>query len=183
MRLSVYSDYALRLLMYTALRPGELVTVQQVAEAYDISRTHLMKVAFELGRHGFLETQRKDLLDSIENTQASIKEIDEVSREKFDEAFRVINENFSVTFTKLFGGGQAHMKLTDEANSAESGIDDEDQYRHAPEQRVHHRGAGLSDGESAGRGHPQVPGPGPARGRRRGDPAARRAPKQLTWSP
>ncbi|HEY4358505.1 MAG TPA: chromosome segregation protein SMC, partial [Acidobacteriaceae bacterium] len=74
-------------------------------------------------RHSFLETQRKDLLDSIENTQASIKEIDEVSREKFDEAFRVINENFSVTFTKLFGGGQAHMKLTDEANSAESGID------------------------------------------------------------
>ncbi len=74
-------------------------------------------------RHGFLETQRKDLLDSIENTQASIKEIDEVSRVKFDEAFRIINENFSKTFTRLFGGGQALMKLTDELNSAESGID------------------------------------------------------------
>ncbi len=74
-------------------------------------------------RHSFLETQRKDLLDSIENTQASIKEIDEVSRQKFDEAFGVINENFSVTFSKLFGGGQAFMKLTDAENSAESGID------------------------------------------------------------
>ncbi|WP_263366173.1 chromosome segregation protein SMC [Edaphobacter bradus] len=74
-------------------------------------------------RHEFLETQRKDLLDSIENTQASIKEIDEVSKLKFDEAFKVINENFSVTFTKLFGGGQAFMKLTDQENSAESGID------------------------------------------------------------
>jgi chromosome segregation protein len=74
-------------------------------------------------RHAFLETQRKDLLDSIENTQASIKEIDEISHQKFDEAFKVINENFSVTFTKLFGGGQAMMKLTDEENSAESGID------------------------------------------------------------
>jgi len=74
-------------------------------------------------RHEFLETQRKDLIDSIENTQASIKEIDEVSREKFDQAFKVINENFSTTFTKLFGGGQALMKLTDEANTAESGID------------------------------------------------------------
>jgi chromosome segregation protein len=74
-------------------------------------------------RHSFLETQRKDLLDSIENTQASIKEIDEVSHLKFDEAFKVINENFSVTFTKLFGGGQASMKLTDAENSAESGID------------------------------------------------------------
>ena len=74
-------------------------------------------------RHSFLETQRKDLLDSIENTQASIKEIDDVSRMKFDEAFKVINENFSVTFTKLFGGGQAFMKLTDAENSNESGID------------------------------------------------------------
>ena len=74
-------------------------------------------------RHEFLETQRKDLVDSIENTQASIKEIDDVSRIKFDEAFKAINENFGLTFTKLFGGGAAFMKLTDEANSAESGID------------------------------------------------------------
>jgi chromosome segregation protein len=74
-------------------------------------------------RHSFLETQRKDLLESIENTQASIKEIDDVSRVKFDQAFKVINENFGVTFAKLFGGGQAFMKLTDEENSAESGID------------------------------------------------------------
>jgi chromosome segregation protein len=74
-------------------------------------------------RHSFLETQRKDLMDSIENTQASIKEIDDVSRVKFDEAFKVINANFSVTFEKLFGGGQAFMKLTDEENSADSGID------------------------------------------------------------
>ncbi len=74
-------------------------------------------------RHAFLETQRKDLLDSIENTQASIKEIDEISHQKFDEAYRVINENFSITFSKLFGGGQAFMKLTDAENSAESGID------------------------------------------------------------
>jgi chromosome segregation protein len=75
------------------------------------------------GRHTFLETQRKDLIDSIENTQASIKEIDEVSHEKFDQAFKVINDNFSTAFSKLFGGGQAFMRLTDEVNTAESGID------------------------------------------------------------
>jgi chromosome segregation protein len=38
-------------------------------------------------RHGFLETQRKDLMESIENTQETIKEIDQISRTKFDEAF------------------------------------------------------------------------------------------------
>ena len=74
-------------------------------------------------RHAFLETQRKDLYDSIENTQATIKEIDVFSRQKFEEAFHKINENFQATFYKLFGGGHAFMRLTDEENSAESGID------------------------------------------------------------
>ncbi|HWR36650.1 MAG TPA: chromosome segregation protein SMC [Clostridia bacterium] len=74
-------------------------------------------------RHEFLETQRKDLLDSIENTHNTIKEIDVTCRQKFEEAFHVINENFQVTFKKLFGGGVGFMKLTDEENSAESGID------------------------------------------------------------
>jgi len=74
-------------------------------------------------RHRFLETQRKDLLESIENTVATIKEIAAVSRQKFEEAFHQINENFQRTFQKLFGGGNAFMRLTDEENSAESGID------------------------------------------------------------
>jgi chromosome segregation protein len=74
-------------------------------------------------RHAFLETQRKDLLDSIQNTIATIKEIDTVSRQKFEEAFGRINENFQQIFRRLFGGGHAFMRLTDEENSAESGID------------------------------------------------------------
>ena len=74
-------------------------------------------------RHSFLDIQRKDLLDSIQNTQATIKEIDAFSRQKFEEAFHKINENFQTTFRKLFGGGHALMRLTDEENSAESGID------------------------------------------------------------
>ena len=74
-------------------------------------------------RHTFLETQRKDLIDSIENTQSSIREIETVLRSKFEEAFRAINENFSATFMHLFGGGQAFMKLTDQENFDESGVD------------------------------------------------------------
>jgi chromosome segregation protein len=74
-------------------------------------------------RHGFLETQRKDLIEAIENTQSTIREIDQITRQKFDEAFAAINQNFSTTFTDLFGGGQAFMRLTDEENTAESGID------------------------------------------------------------
>jgi chromosome segregation protein len=74
-------------------------------------------------RHQFLETQRKDLLDAISDTAATIREIDQVSRQKFEEAFNKINENFQATFRKLFGGGHGFMRLTDLENSAESGID------------------------------------------------------------
>ncbi len=74
-------------------------------------------------RHQFLETQRKDLLDAITDTAATIREIDQVSRQKFEEAFHKINENFQGTFRKLFGGGHGFMRLTDLENSAESGID------------------------------------------------------------
>ena len=92
-----------------AMGPVNMMALEEFAEAET--------------RHTFLEAQRKDLLDSIANTQNAIKDIDQVSKLKFDEAFAVINKNFSDTFVKLFGGGQATMKLTDESNSAESGID------------------------------------------------------------
>ena len=74
-------------------------------------------------RHGFLEAQRKDLIESIENTQETIKEIDLISRTKFDEAFARINENFAQVFARLFQGGQAFLRLTDAENQAESGLE------------------------------------------------------------
>ncbi|MGD0901880.1 MAG: chromosome segregation protein SMC [Terracidiphilus sp.] len=74
-------------------------------------------------RHGFLETQRRDLIDSIENTQETIKEIDQISRTRFDEALARINENFAKVFAWLFQGGQAFLRVTDAENQAESGLD------------------------------------------------------------
>jgi Rrf2 family transcriptional regulator, nitric oxide-sensitive transcriptional repressor len=58
MRLSVYSDYSLRVLMHAALRRPERDTVDAVAGAFGISRHHLVKVVHELGRSGYLETRR-----------------------------------------------------------------------------------------------------------------------------
>ena len=74
-------------------------------------------------RHEFLEIQRKDLMESIENTQDTIKEIDQISRTKFDEAFAKINENFANVFSRLFQGGQAFLRLVDSENHAESGLE------------------------------------------------------------
>jgi chromosome segregation protein len=74
-------------------------------------------------RHAFLTTQRKDLVDSIAATNEAIRKIDKTTRERFREAFTVINENFERTFTTLFGGGRAGLTLLDEADQLESGID------------------------------------------------------------
>ena len=58
MRLTVYTDYALRLLMYLALKNDGLATISEVAESYDISRNHMMKVAHQLGVAGYVKTVR-----------------------------------------------------------------------------------------------------------------------------
>jgi chromosome segregation protein len=74
-------------------------------------------------RHTFLTAQRKDLVDSIATTNDAIRKIDKTTRERFHEAFTVINQNFAVTFTTLFGGGKAGLVLLDESDALESGID------------------------------------------------------------
>jgi chromosome segregation protein len=74
-------------------------------------------------RHTFLTAQRKDLVDSIAATGEAIKKIDKTTKERFREAFTVINQNFEGTFTTLFGGGRAGLVLLDESDQLESGID------------------------------------------------------------
>lgn len=58
MRLTVYTDYALRVLIYVGLKQGDVSTIGEIAESYDISRNHLMKVVHRLGLLGYLDTVR-----------------------------------------------------------------------------------------------------------------------------
>lgn len=58
MQLSAYSDYALRVLIQTALRRPHRITVDEVAVTFGISRHHLVKIVHDLGRNGYLQTQR-----------------------------------------------------------------------------------------------------------------------------
>jgi len=58
MRLTFSTDYALRVLMLVGLEPDRLVTIEEVAARFKISKNRLMKVAYQLGRAGFLETIR-----------------------------------------------------------------------------------------------------------------------------
>ncbi len=74
-------------------------------------------------RFTFLTRERDDLLQSIADTQQAIKELDLITKEKFEQAFLAINTNFSAAFHTIFGGGMAEMRLTEPDSSGDAGID------------------------------------------------------------
>jgi chromosome segregation protein len=74
-------------------------------------------------RFTFLTRERDDLLQSIADTQQAIKELDQLTKEKFEHAFAVINTNFTAAFHTIFGGGTAEMRLTEVDSSGDAGID------------------------------------------------------------
>lgn len=58
MRLTRFTDYGLRALIYLALRPEELASIAEIAQAYRISENHMVKVVHHLGQAGLVETIR-----------------------------------------------------------------------------------------------------------------------------
>jgi chromosome segregation protein len=74
-------------------------------------------------RFGFLTRERDDLLQSITDTQQAIKELDLITKERFEQAFTAINTNFTTAFHTIFGGGTAEMRLTEVDSSGDAGID------------------------------------------------------------
>ncbi len=74
-------------------------------------------------RFGFLTRERDDLLQSIADMQQAIKELDQITRDKFEQAFASINSHFTTAFHTIFGGGTAEMRLTEPDSSGDAGID------------------------------------------------------------
>lgn len=58
MRITAYTDYSLRVLIYLAVNDGKLATIREIATAYGISQNHLMKLTHQLQLEGFIQTLR-----------------------------------------------------------------------------------------------------------------------------
>lgn len=74
-------------------------------------------------RFDFLMKEKNDLVDSIASTREAIRKIDQESRQQFLKALTAVNRNFQEIFAILFKGGTAQVKLSDENQPLESGID------------------------------------------------------------
>jgi len=74
-------------------------------------------------RYDFLTRQRDDLHQSLEDLQKAISQINRTTRRRFKETFDLVNEKFKVIFPRLFRGGQAELRLTDEEDLLETGIE------------------------------------------------------------
>jgi chromosome segregation protein len=74
-------------------------------------------------RFEFLTTQRADVANSVDSLKRTIKEINEASGERFVTTFQEVNKNFGEIFARLFRGGEAEMRLLDDQDVLESGIE------------------------------------------------------------
>ncbi len=92
-----------------ALGPVNMMALQELGETEE--------------RFITLAQQKADIEKAVAQTLEAIAEIKRRSKERFVEAFHQINENFKQMFTELFGGGQGEMRLIDENDVLESGIE------------------------------------------------------------
>ena len=96
MRLTVHSDYSLRVLMYLAAFPDRLATIEQIASAYGISQNHIAKVVQTLAQHGFIETLRGrngGIRLALPTQEITVGAVVRATEESFDvvECFRTEN--------------------------------------------------------------------------------------------
>jgi chromosome segregation protein len=74
-------------------------------------------------RHSFLLVQRDDVAASVASLKQTIREINATSNERFRATFAEVNQRFAEVFQQLFGGGEAEMRLLDDEDLLESGVE------------------------------------------------------------
>ena len=118
---------------------------QDIRELGSVNVDSIEEYKNQKQRYDFMCEQRLDLENTMAKLRNMIQEITDNMKTRFKEKMKIINQNFGQTFKELFGGGEARIKLEDETNILECGIDIEAQ---PPGKKLQSMGL-LSGGERA----------------------------------
>ncbi|MBE6031975.1 MAG: chromosome segregation protein SMC [Clostridiales bacterium] len=108
--------------MPAAQKEGKAIRAR-MKELGDVNVGAIKQYETESERYQFLTTQREDVLGAIASLQEIIDDMDKNIRKSFKESFETIAANFQETFLALFGGGKAELRLEDESNPLDCGIE------------------------------------------------------------
>lgn len=102
----------------------QLKRLQQRIDALgEVNLTAIEEYREQEERYDFLSGQRDDLNQSLDDLQKAISQINRTTRRRFKETFEQVNEKFKKVFPRLFRGGLAELRLTDESDLLETGIE------------------------------------------------------------
>ncbi len=142
MRLTLYSDYSLRVLLYLSHKEGETVTITELADFYKISRNHLVKVVHNLGINGFISTSRGKhggIRLARPADQITVGEVVRHTEPDFDllECFNPETDQCVITKTcslksMLFEARSAFIKVLDRHTLAEAAVKAPSEFRAIP---------------------------------------------------
>ena len=96
---------------------------QKVEDFGEVNLLALSEYEELKGRYDFLTSQVDDLNTSMDTLQKTINRMNRVSRKRFTETFKAVNECFQTVYPRLFPGGKGELRLTDESNVLEGGVD------------------------------------------------------------
>lgn len=103
MKLTQYSDLGLRLLMYLALRKGEIATIQEVSDRFAVSKNHMVKVSHQLTKSG--------LIASIRGCNGGVRLAVPAESISVEEALRATEDNFDLV--ECFQATENHCVISD----------------------------------------------------------------------
>ncbi len=106
-----------------AARVRQTELERQVDELGEVNLMAIEEYTEMQQRYDFLFSQKTDLEESLNDLQQAINRINRTTRKRFFEAFTLINGKFQEVFPRLFCGGRAELKLTDEQDLLETGIE------------------------------------------------------------
>ncbi len=96
---------------------------EQIAEMGDVNLMAIEEQKLLEERFGFLQKQRQDLEESVNQLHQVIAKINSTTRERFQETFEAVNQKFSQLYPQLFGGGMAELRLEEGKNLLEAGVE------------------------------------------------------------